>query len=102
MITEIARRAKENGTLAHRIGQLTVLASVHPGEVLHVSIAHPKRNPTWEEIKRVRRLYWDDQAEVVMMLPPEDEYVNIHEYCYHLWGDVHGVRRWRLKTALEV
>ncbi len=65
-----------------------VIASIDPthhGDLLHVSIAHRVRNPTWEEIRQVRDLFFPDTIDVMMMLPKAVDYVNIHEHCFHLW-----------------
>ncbi|HEY3367803.1 MAG TPA: hypothetical protein VGK74_22320 [Symbiobacteriaceae bacterium] len=80
---------------------LRIIASVD-GQELHVSMSRPDRYPTWEEIKAVKALFWDDEADVIMFLPPASEYVNVHPNCFHLYGDPAGRRRWRLGSILEV
>ena len=51
----------------------------------HISISHPSRYPTWEEIKRARYELTPKDIEMVMHLPKPENYVNIHENCFHLW-----------------
>lgn len=52
--------------------------------LLHVSISHPERYPTWDEIRRIKEeLFGDKQA--MMILPEKEIYVNIHKNCFHLW-----------------
>jgi hypothetical protein len=51
----------------------------------HLSISHKYRDPTWEEIKIVRYQLMPSDIQVVMLLPPMAWYVNIHNYCFHLW-----------------
>lgn len=51
----------------------------------HLSVSHFDRNPTWEEIKEIRYKLLPRDRTFAMLLPPEDQYVNIHEYCFHLW-----------------
>jgi hypothetical protein len=51
----------------------------------HLSISHAKRNPTWEEIRDLRYLLVPDEVTMAMILPPVDEYVNVHERCFHLY-----------------
>lgn len=53
----------------------------------HISVSHPYRFPTWEEIKSA----WYDLVpgagqdfEGVIILPRLSEYVNIHENCFHV------------------
>lgn len=59
-----------------------------PPDVLllwHLSIAHQHRYPTWDEIADVRYELVPDDVTMAMLLPPQDEYVNAHEHCFHLW-----------------
>lgn len=51
----------------------------------HLSISHPDRNPTWEEIHQVRYDLMPRDRDMAMILPPVENYVNIHEYCFHIW-----------------
>ena len=50
----------------------------------HLSISHPTRNPRWEEIAMARYDLLPDEVTMAMYLPPRDEYVNVHRYCFHL------------------
>ena len=50
----------------------------------HLSIAHPSRYPTWDEIKKARYELMPDEITVGMILPPKSEYVNIDSNCFHL------------------
>lgn len=51
----------------------------------HISIAHARRYPTWDEIADARYEFVPDEVTMAMLLPPSDEYVNANEYCFHLW-----------------
>jgi hypothetical protein len=51
----------------------------------HLSVSHNKRNPTWEEIRDLRYLLVPDEAMMAMFLPPRDQYVSLHKYCFHLY-----------------
>ena len=50
----------------------------------HLSISCPDRNPTWEEIKQARYDHCPHDITMAMILPPTEEYVNIHNFCFHL------------------
>lgn len=50
----------------------------------HLSISHRNRYPTWDEIKEARYRFIPDQVTMAMLLPPEDEYVNVHNNTFHL------------------
>ena len=41
--------------------------------------------PAWEEMCKVKDLFWDKHDCVVQFHPPADEYVNYHENVLHLW-----------------
>jgi hypothetical protein len=58
-----------------------------PGERLlwHVSISHRHRYPGWDEIADVRYELVPDDVTMAMLLPPPDQYLNIHEHVFHLW-----------------
>src|SRR5262245_66359753 len=51
----------------------------------HLSIAHRRRYPTWDEIADARYELVPDDVTMAMLLPPPGEYVNLHEHCFHLW-----------------
>lgn len=80
---------------------LAIIATVE-GQELHVSVSRADRYPTWAELKRVKELFWHPEADVIQFLPPASEYVNLHENCFHMYGDLEGVRRWRLSSPLEI
>lgn len=73
-------------------GHLTVFVGTIPGEGCHLSISHrtnhnpprPGRNPRWSEIKEARYLFCPPDVTMAMLLPPEDEYINVHETTFHL------------------
>lgn len=53
----------------------------------HMSMSHPKRHPTWDEIKAAR--YWLLSPDLTfgMLLPPPAQYVNVvaQDHTFHLW-----------------
>lgn len=51
----------------------------------HLSISHPARYPNWEEIKDARYALLPHGITAAMILPPPEEYVNVHPNCFHLW-----------------
>lgn len=58
----------------------------HPdGEYLHLSCANRERYPSWDELMIFRAAFFEDDMEVFMVMPPIEEYVNVHENCFHLW-----------------
>jgi len=82
-----------------RIGELRVISSGTPGpddptwnaEIKnweHVSVSVLHRIPSWEEMCRVKELFWADDETVVQFHPRKSEYVNAHPHCLHLWKQV--------------
>lgn len=51
----------------------------------HVSVSFPNRCPTWDEMNKVKDMFWHENECVVQYHPPKSEYVNNHKYCLHLW-----------------
>ena len=51
----------------------------------HLSISCEDRYPTWDEIKEARYRFMPRDRDVFMILPAEEDYVNIHPNCFHLW-----------------
>lgn len=55
------------------------------GPLMHVSMSYPDRDPTWEEIKGIRSVFFPDDVDVMQMLPRSENFVNMHLHCFHLW-----------------
>jgi hypothetical protein len=69
-------------------GGLKVIATIDPthhGELVHVSISHRDRFPTWDEITSLRHAFYASDVDVMMVLPRASDYVNVHENCFHLY-----------------
>lgn len=66
-------------------GELWIMVGWTHKDGWHLSISHRDRYPTWDEIKDARYALLPNDAMIAMMLPPKDEYVNLHPNCFHLW-----------------
>ena len=51
----------------------------------HVSVSYRRRTPTWDEMCKVKDMFWHDDETVVQYHPKKSDYVNIHPNCLHLW-----------------
>lgn len=52
----------------------------------HVSVSKKYECPTWEQMCKVKSLFWDDPEDwAVQYHPPASRYVNNHPFCLHLW-----------------
>lgn len=58
----------------------------------HLSVSYPGHLPSWAELRDTKRLFLGPESRALSVIPPDDEYVNIHPYCLHLFvcldGDV--------------
>jgi hypothetical protein len=50
----------------------------------HISISHPYRYPTWDEIYTARYDLMPESITCAIFLPKKSEYVNIHPNCFHV------------------
>jgi len=53
----------------------------------HLSISHPSRHPTWDEIKTARYRLLPPEIDMAMHLPPPQNYVNVEEqdHVFQMW-----------------
>lgn len=80
--------AEETGTpyrllRSFRMGDATLTLTRETGEY-HLSIARPDRLPSWPEIAKARYSLMPKDRVCVMVLPPVEEYVNIHKFCFQI------------------
>lgn len=56
-----------------------------PGVYHRVSLSRRKMYPTWDEMKAFLRdcPLFDNSRGIIMVLPPNSEYVNLHPNCFH-------------------
>ncbi len=55
------------------------------GNLKHVSISKPDSYPSWDEILEVKLKLFGDRKDAIMVIPKRENYVNVHENCFHLW-----------------
>ncbi len=53
----------------------------------HVSVApyDPDITPSWDDMCKLKDMFFNDEETVVQFHPAKSEYVNIKENCLHLW-----------------
>jgi len=54
----------------------------------HVSVSLPSAAPSWEQMCRIKLLFWDAEDCVMQLHPPQSDWVNCHPYCLHLWRPI--------------
>lgn len=51
----------------------------------HVSVSTDGRTPHWNEMDRIKRMFFRDDEMAVQIHPPVMQHVNMHDYVLHLW-----------------
>jgi len=54
----------------------------------HVSVSLLSRTPTWDEMCRIKDLFWNDDETVIQYHPAKKDYINQHPFCLHLWKPI--------------
>lgn len=68
---------------------LRVIASVGAGWE-HVSVSLVDRCPTWDEMERIKRMFFrKDETAFQLHVPPSD-HISYHPYCLHIWRPIDG------------
>ncbi len=67
------------------IGALRITSGGSGDKWEHVSVSCADRTPTWEEMNKVKDLFWSAGETVLQFHPRREGYVNTMEYCLHLW-----------------
>jgi hypothetical protein len=72
-----------------KLGECPIIVSREPdsGSLRswwHMSISHADRYPTWNEIGQARYKLLPSELTFGILLPPVEQYVNLHPNCFHL------------------
>lgn len=79
----------QQGTRTYKMGRVQIFLSP-PDERFemgwHMSISHPERYPTWDEVASAwYQLVPDAENRVgAMILPKKKDYISIHNYCFQV------------------
>ena len=85
----------EPGAQAYTMGACKIIVGRSDARGWHLSISCANRYPTWDEVAEARYRLTPDGVTMAMLLPSRSEYVNVHNYCLHLW-EVFGGRDGRV------
>lgn len=55
----------------------------------HLSVSMPSRTPTWEQMCVMKDIFWNKDETCVEYHPREEDYVNNHKHCLHIWRPTH-------------
>jgi len=67
--------------------KMTVIWS-YGGGWEHISIDGKKRCPDWDEMCKLKDMFFDEDECCVQYHPPKSEYVNNLPYCLHIWRPI--------------
>jgi len=51
----------------------------------HVSVSYTRRCPTWDEMCKIKEIFFLPDECCIEYHPAETDYVNVHPYCLHIW-----------------
>lgn len=54
----------------------------------HLSVSTPVKTPTWEQMCKMKEIFWGDDEVCMELHPKKEDYVNMHPYCLHIWKPI--------------
>lgn len=51
----------------------------------HLSVSMPSKTPSWEQMCMMKDVFWNKDEACVQYHPKEEDYVNMHQHCLHIW-----------------
>ncbi len=51
----------------------------------HLSVSMPSRTPNWDQMCRMKDIFWGEDEACVEYHPKKEDYVNNHQHCLHIW-----------------
>lgn len=51
----------------------------------HLSVSMPNKTPSWEQMCKMKDIFWNKDEACVQYHPREEDYVNNHPHCLHIW-----------------
>lgn len=74
---------------AFKVGHLNVIACNGEGWD-HVSVSRPDRIPTWDEMEKIKRMFFKEDETVMQLHVPPSRHINCHPHVLHLWRPHEG------------
>ena len=65
----------------------------------HLSISRRDRLPNYNELKSARYQFLPDVPYMIQIFPPTEDFVNVHQFCLHLWEPAPGFSYSELELA---
>lgn len=54
----------------------------------HLSVSTPIQCPTWEQMCKMKDIFWRDDEVCMQLHPKKEDYVNCMDYCLHIWKPI--------------
>ena len=54
----------------------------------HASISHQRFTPSWDIMCKLKDMFWRKDEACMQIHPREEDYVNMHEHCLHIWKPI--------------
>lgn len=54
----------------------------------HLSVSTPIKTPTWEQMQKMKEIFWNDDEVCMQLHPKKEDYVNNMPYCLHIWKPI--------------
>lgn len=51
----------------------------------HLSVSMPNKTPSWDQMCRMKDIFWGEDEACVQYHPKKEDYVNNHKHCLHIW-----------------
>ena len=83
-------RHGQDAAYDHQLGNLHVIESIRREQDrrrwLHVSISRKGSLPTWDDLHVLKAVWIGKERTAIQVFPPEQQYVNFHPHCLHLFA----------------
>ena len=59
-------------------------------EFEHLSVSTPIKTPTWEQMCKMKDIFWNEDECCMQLHPKKEDYVNNMQYCLHIWKPINA------------
>ena len=54
----------------------------------HLSVSTPVKTPTWEQMQKMKEIFWNNDEVCMQLHPKKEDYVDNMPYCLHIWKPI--------------
>lgn len=54
----------------------------------HLSVSTPRKCPSWDQMCKMKDIFWNDDEVCIEYHPRKSDYVNMHPFCLHIWKPI--------------